>query len=219
MSNSVGFGLFNREVTYDESNFFSTVGACRPYANFSERTIFDATFRAAQAFGLTAWIAGFVMLVIVWSISPCVASSRAGWRVVGGIFCFIGLSQILSLLMISSNVCSAGCTLKGDGVIAIFACILWWAAAAICCMVPDAKEPNEGQSMQSRQVVAEVAIHNIGQGIVMASETTTHQIEQDGTIVTEKVTTNPDGSTTVTTTHIPPAAVAVSSPDVDFEKQ
>lgn len=42
----------------------------------------------------------------------------------------------------------------------------------------------------------------------MATETTTQHIEADGTVVIEKITTNPDGSITVRSEIIPPAAAA-----------
>mmetsp|Transcript_32216 Transcript_32216/g.67759 ORF Transcript_32216/g.67759 Transcript_32216/m.67759 type:complete len:273 (+) Transcript_32216:200-1018(+) len=227
---SFGVGLLYRETS---DSFFSTNygddnwetisdgsgnGYCTPYTSYRQKLILDTKMKSAQGFGLTAWMVGFIMVVVVWSISPCVASSRAGWRIVGAMFFLIGFFQALTLLILSSNVCSAGCSLKEGGLVAIFAFLFWWATAAICCMVPDAKDPNGAQSTMPPRAVAEATpVHLEMPVTVMATETTTQRVEHDGTIITEKITTNPDGSTTVTTSIIPPAAAAASL-DANFEK-
>lgn len=88
-------------------------------------------------------------------------------------------------------------------------------------MVPNAREPNSDRFVM-RQVALEAApvSHHAppGEGVLLASETTTQRVEPDGSTVIEKISTNPDGSTTVTTSVIPPATFATAIPDANFKR-
>lgn len=92
----VGVGLTSIEMTervwYQTSSMMSSgSGSCTPYA-YSD-TLLDTKFKTAQGCGITAWVVGFFMAVFVWSIAPCVASHRTGWRIIGGMFFLIGESK------------------------------------------------------------------------------------------------------------------------------
>jgi len=192
---------------------------CTPYTS-DYNQFYDTNFKAAQGLGLTTWIVGFIMVIVVWSVAPCVATPKVGWRIIGGMFFLMGGCQLFTLLFLASNICSSGgCILKNGGVVSIFAFLFWWAAAGICFLIPDAtRERDVGLPQSSPQRAAAAAVGGLVQQsetpiVVMATESTTQRVEADGTIVAETVKNNPDGSTTVTTSIIPPAAVA-QVPDV-----
>jgi len=222
----VGVGLIYREVV--EPVWFYSVSSdgtqCTSYASYSDQyyDALDGKFRAAQGCGLAAWMVGFVMVVVVWSVAPCVVSSRAGWRIIGGMFFLLGVLQLFTLLLLASDVCQiTGCKLNNGGVVSIFSFLFWWASAGTCFMVPEPREEPGLPRVAPPRPVAEL----VPTASVMAAETTTQRVEVDGSIVTETIKTNPDGSFTVTTSKIPPAAaaapavVAVATPDTSFEKR
>mmetsp|Transcript_22476 Transcript_22476/g.42436 ORF Transcript_22476/g.42436 Transcript_22476/m.42436 type:complete len:283 (+) Transcript_22476:112-960(+) len=214
-------GIMQREAT-DRDWFTVQSGGeqCTPYTS-DYNQFYDTNFKAAQGLGLTTWIVGFIMVIVVWSVAPCVATPKVGWRIIGGMFFLMGGCQLFTLLFLASNICSSGgCILKNGGVVSIFAFLFWWAAAGICFLIPDAtRERDVGLPQSSPQrAAAAAAVGGLVQQsetpiVVMATESTTQRVEADGTIVAETVKNNPDGSTTVTTSIIPPAAVA-QVPDV-----
>lgn len=188
---------------------------CEPYWDYNQ--FYDTNFKAAQGLGLTTWIVGFIMVIVVWSVAPCVATPKVGWRIIGAMFFLLGGCQLFTLLFLASNICSdGGCKLKSGGVTSIFAFLFWWATAGICFLIPDATRERDGglpQSSPQRATAAAAAVGELVQQnetpiVVMATESTMQRVEADGTIVAETVKSNPDGSTTVTTSIIPPAAVA-----------
>jgi len=209
---TIGVGLLFREISSDPDSLYYYSSTCTTYAPWGGTSDFivDEQLKAAQGFGLTTWIVGFVMVVILWSVAPCVASTKAGYRVLGGMFFILGCFQLLTLLILSSNVCSNGCILKSGGVVSILAFLCWWLTAAICFMTPDANiHSNDNNQTTAIATAIEMPCTQA------ATETTTQRVEEDGTTVVEKCLTNPDGSRTVTTTIIPPAA-AVPVADSNF---
>ena len=128
-----------------------------------------------------------------------------------------GCLQAFTLLILSSDICSNGCSLKSGGNVAIVAFLCWWATAAICCMIPDPIERINPRHVPPPRAVAERQMEM--PSVMVASETTTQRIEADGTVVIEKITTNLDGGTTVTTSTIPPASAVAITPDANFEKR
>lgn len=213
---SIGLGLLYREITVSDDSLFYYTGACSAYGWASSDVVIDSQLKAAQGFGLATWMVGFIMCVAVWSVAPCVATQKMGWRIIGGMFFLLGCFQLLTLLILSSNVCSRGCSLQEGGVTSIIAFLFWWVTAAICWFVPDAREPaNNGNQQITSPAVAEAVQLEMP---VAVTETTTQRLEEDGTMVIEQIVTRPDGSKTVTTSRIPPAA-ATCSIDANFEKR
>mmetsp|Transcript_5646 Transcript_5646/g.8881 ORF Transcript_5646/g.8881 Transcript_5646/m.8881 type:complete len:269 (-) Transcript_5646:131-937(-) len=224
----LGVGLIYREKTDDDFWYMAAGnmgdGYCTGYGSYSYSTQkLDSKFKAAQGFGLSTWIVGFILVVVAWSVAPCVATPRVGWRIIGGLFFAMGCFQLFTLLILASNICSSGCKLKDGGIVAIVAFLFWWAAAAICFMIPEATEPSLPQFAPPRVVDEQVPVQHEAAATLMATETTTQRIEADGTTVVEKVATTPDGTTTVTTSIIPPAAAVAVVPagyaDANFEKR
>jgi len=206
---SIGLGLLYREITVSDDSLFYYTGACSTYGWTSSDVLIDSQLKAAQGFGLTTWMVGFIMCVAVWSVAPCVSTQKMGWRIIGGMFLLLGCFQLLTLLILSSNVCSRGCSLQEGGVTSIIAFLFWWVTAAICWMIPDGRETttsNGNQQVASPAVAEAVQIEMP----VAATETTTQRLEMDGTMVIEQIVTRPDGTKTVTTSRIPPAAATSS---------
>ena len=85
----VGIGIVYRETTYQDDwyNDYSD-SYCTGYG-YTENVL-DTKFKAAQGCSFTAWIVGFIMCIVVWSIAPCVATPKEGWRIIGGLFFLIG---------------------------------------------------------------------------------------------------------------------------------
>mmetsp|Transcript_19862 Transcript_19862/g.30111 ORF Transcript_19862/g.30111 Transcript_19862/m.30111 type:complete len:283 (+) Transcript_19862:233-1081(+) len=235
-------GIMSREPSTSDYWFTDDrfTEQCIPYTS-DYNQFYDTNFKAAQGLGLTTWIVGFVMIIVVWSVAPCVASPKVGWRIIGAMFFLMGGCQLFTLLFLASNICSSGCELKTGGVASIFASLFWWATAGICFLIPDAtRERDVGLPQFSPQralAVGELVQQPSETPIVaMATETTMQRVEADGTIVAETVKSYPDGRTTVTTSIIPPAAAAVAqvpavhvvmpasasaegNPNSDFEKR
>jgi len=217
---TIGVGLLFREVSSDPDSLYYYSSTCTTYGVWGGTSDFivDEQLKAAQGFGLTTWIVGFVMVVILWSVAPCVASTKAGYRILGGVFFILGCFQLLTLLILSSNVCKNGCTLKSGGVVSILAFLCWWLTAAICFMTPDANiNSNDNNQTTAIATATPIQVEMPGTSSPqVATETTTQRVEEDGTTVVEKIVTNPaDGTTTCTTTIIPPAA-AVPVADSNF---
>ena len=161
----LGVGLIYRERTdYDDwpTGVIFRVGddQCMGYALFSTPQILDSKFKAAQGFGLSAWLVGFILVVVAWSVAPCVATPRVGWRIIGGLFFAMGCFQLFTLLILASSVCSSGCKLKDGGVVAVVAFLCWWATAAICFMIPEATEPSRPQFAPPRVVDEHVPVQH-----------------------------------------------------------
>jgi len=212
---TIGVGLLFREISSDPDSLYYYSSTCTTYGPWGGTSDFivDEQLKAAQGFGLTTWIVGFIMVVIIWSVAPCVASTKAGYRILGGMFFILGCFQLLTLLILSSNVCKNGCILKSGGVVSILAFLCWWLTAAICFMTPDASiNSNDNNQTTAAATATEMPCTQVQ----VATETTTQRVEEDGTTVVEKIVTNPaDGTTTCTTTIIPPAA-AVPVADSNF---
>ncbi|KAL9186176.1 hypothetical protein ACHAXT_005414 [Thalassiosira profunda] len=209
----LGLGLVYREAL--DGDFWSVSssssgGYCTSYVWAADSSVspLDGTFSAAQGFGFAAWIVGWVMAIAVWSVAPCVASSRTGWRIIGGLLFTIGLFQLLTLLILASSVCSTGCSLKSGGIVGVVAFLTWWAAAGICFMVPEpTTEPSAPQP--ATPAVQELpTVQTVPNAEMATTETTTQRVEADGTIINETVTTQPDGTFTVKSEIIPPVAAA-----------
>ena len=153
------------------------------------------------------------MIIVVWSIAPCVRAPKAGWQIIGGFFFILGMCQILTLLLLSSNICSNGCKLSTGGIVGVVAFLCWMATAVMCCFVKDPAPPPAPPTPQPVVAVeAASPVHShVAAPAVMAQETTTQHVEADGTIVIERVRTNTDGTTVVTSEIIPPASAKVAT--------
>ena len=152
------------------------------------------------------------MTVVLWIVAPCTPLPKTGWRITGLILATIGLFQMFTLLILSSTICSTGCSdLRTGGVVSILSGVLWFITSGFCFLVgdPPAREVEElpvavETPSNHSGVTSEVQTQNER----VIERTTQHQhIKADGTIVIEKTTTRADGSVTVTTEVIPPAVV------------
>jgi len=153
---------------------------------------------------------GCVMTVVVWIIAPCIPISKIGWRMIGLILAMIGLFQMLTLLILSSNACSSKCTNLGvGGILSIVSGVLWFVSALLCCFVGD---PIVDESLPiAVGTAAHESPNHLELSPVVKEQTTTQQhVEEDGTIVIEKTTTRADGGVTVTTEVIPPGTAVGS---------
>ena len=126
--------------------------------------------------------------------------------------CRTGLFQLLTLLILSSNVCTFGCKLGGGGVVSIIAALVWFLIAAICMMVPEARDPinNNGNQMATATASPVQLEIPVAAAHLTETTTTTQRVEEDGTTVIEDVVFRSDGTTTCTTSIIPPATAAVA---------
>ena len=93
-----GVGLIYREVTgfdiwYAAPTFdgyeCTVYGSYAGYS-YDDLSLLDSTFRASQGLGLTAWMVGAILSFAIWIVAPCVASTRMGWRIIGGLLFLIG---------------------------------------------------------------------------------------------------------------------------------
>ena len=201
------------------------VSTCTPYNWFGEEIIrYDGPFRAARGLGLIAVLFGCVMTVVVWIIASCIPISKMGWRIIGLILGAIGVFQLFTLLLLSSNVCSSSCTNLGSGgITSIVSGVLWIVSGILCFLVGEPVENEEEQVIQVTAATGIPATNNaypesqslelpVTQANQVLEQTTTEQhVEKDGTVVIEKTTTRTDGSVTVTTEVIPPQTVHVAS--------
>lgn len=124
----------------------------------------------------------------------------------------------MTLLILGSNLCAGGCHLRAHGVVGIIAFLLWYVTAGICFMVPEPRDDERSAPPQPVAVLSTIPVQLEMQAAVMVSETTTHRVEADGTTVTETIKTNSDGSTTVSTSIIPPSTVVALPSDANFGK-
>jgi len=205
---TMAIGLLWRSVPYnwEVDDYQYTVGGCTPYNWFGQSKVdIDGMFKAARGFGLAAVTFGCAMSSVVWIIAPCIPVRKIGWTIIGLILAVIGLFQILTLLILSSDTCSFKCTNLGTGgMLSIVSGVLWFISAALCCL---AKEPVESRN----PVAVGTPSHQLGASpetqnhqILEQTITTQQRVEPDGTIVIEKTTTRADGGVTVTTETFPP---------------
>ena len=230
---TMAIGLLWRSVPYnwEVDDYQYTVGGCTPYNWFGQSKVdIDGMFKAARGFGLVRDIVfffnlgcfipsltvvclifqaavtfGCAMSSVVWIIAPCIPVRKIGWTIIGLILAVIGLFQILTLLILSSDTCSFKCTNLGTGgMLSIVSGVLWFISAALCCL---AKEPVESRN----PVAVGTPSHQLGASpetqnhqILEQRITTQQRVEPDGTIVIEKTTTRADGGVTVTTETFPP---------------
>ena len=131
---TMAIGLLWRSVPYnwEVDDYQYTVGGCTPYNWFGQSKIdIDGMFKAARGFGLVRDIVfffnlgcfipsltvvclifqaavtfGCAMSSVVWIIAPCIPVRKIGWTIIGLILAVIGLFQILTLLILSSDTCS-----------------------------------------------------------------------------------------------------------------
>lgn len=94
---------------------------------------------------------------------------------------------------------------------------MWWLAAALCLKIPEPRNEDEQFTPPQSHVVAsatpvqlEIPTVVQQQQHVMVQETTTQRVEADGTTIIETIKTAPDGTTTITTSMIPPATATAS---------
>jgi len=166
-----------------------------------------------------AVICGFIMAIVVWIIAPCVPIPKNGWRTIGVILAVIGLSQLLTLLILSSKACSSRCTnLALGGILSIVSGVLWLVSALLCCFVGEPVGDEHGPypaGTPAHESPSHLELSPVTQNQQVVEKTTTQQhVEEDGTIVIETTTTRADGGITVTTEVIPPGT-AVGSVNED----
>ena len=165
------------------------------------------------------------MTLVVWIIAPCIPISKFGWRTIGLILAVIGLFQLLTLLLLSSKVCSSGCSkLAVGGILSIVSGLLWFVSGFLCFCVGEPIEEEEQiipvamgtptgyVSTTNNAELPQSQVELAPQHNQVLEQTTTEQhVEKDGTVVIEKTTTRADGSVTVTTEVIPPGTTVVAS--------
>ena len=121
---------------------------------------------------------------------------------------------MLTLMILSSKVCSSACSNLGlGGIMSISSGVLWFASAVLCCFVG---EPvvNEDEQLPAAVSTAQddIILPAVTQNQQVLEQTTNQQhVEEDGTIVIEKTTTRADGCVTVTTEVIPPGTSVAST--------
>lgn len=194
----IGLGLIRRETTWFDDSYGE--GYCTSYFFSSldgTTDLVDGTFRAAQALGSTVFVVGFIMCIVVWGVAPCTEAKRIGWRMIGGLFFLLGLFQALTLMILSSSICSQGCKLKGGGIAGIISFLIYFGIAATCFVIPEPKE----STTTTPQPVAALDMAPV---VMASTESMTQRVGPDGTTIVEKMTTNPDGTTRVETTSLPP---------------
>ncbi|KAL7430810.1 hypothetical protein ACHAXM_002354 [Skeletonema potamos] len=221
---TTAIGLFWRTasyLSYTVDDYVLVFGSCTPYNWWVAEAVFslDGKFRAAIAFGLIAVICGFIMAIVVWIIAPCVPIPKNGWRTIGVILAVIGLSQLLTLLILSSKACSSRCTnLALGGILSIVSGVLWLVSALLCCFVGEPVGDEHGPypaGTPAHESPSHLELSPVTQNQQVVEKTTTQQhVEEDGTIVIETTTTRADGGITVTTEVIPPGT-AVGSVNED----
>lgn len=151
------------------------------------------------------------MALVVWIIAPCILISKTGWRIIGLFLATIGLFQLLTLLLLASEVCSSGCTKLGiGGIISIVSGVLWLVSCILCFFVG---EPNEREiPIATGTPISGDAPTSQSTFVEQTEQTTSQQhVEKDGTVVIETTTTRADGSVIVTTEVIPPGTAVAST--------
>jgi hypothetical protein len=140
----------------------------------------DGARKAAMSFGLIACIVGVTAMIGLWPIT-CRPYSRMWINIIGVTIILACCSQLATLSMLGTEYCQAfGCRLGWGGIMSIIAAILWLISAIGVFLIPKPVE----STPTTRQTAGEMI--NI-----------TETIQLDGTKVTEKVTTSPDGTKTI----------------------
>jgi hypothetical protein len=140
----------------------------------------DGARKAAMSFGLIACIVGVTAMIGLWPIT-CRPYSMMWINIIGATVVLVFCSQLATLSMLGTEYCQAfGCRLGFGGIMSIIASILWLISAIGVFLIPKPVE----STPTTRQTAGEMI--NI-----------TETIQLDGTKVTEKVTTSPDGTKTL----------------------
>jgi len=174
---------------------------------FYMSNILGGAYEAAKAFAITATALGGIVLVFVWT-TTCIAYPTRFWTYVAGIFGFCGLCALLTLLFFGSSVCSGpdatGCGFGKGAAAAIVGGISWFISAwfafstspykaeqltAACCCCPTTTSGTGADP----SVYAPLPTKEPAKTEVSIVET----VKSDGTIVTEKTTTFPNGAKSV----------------------
>mmetsp|Transcript_651 Transcript_651/g.1589 ORF Transcript_651/g.1589 Transcript_651/m.1589 type:complete len:278 (-) Transcript_651:642-1475(-) len=200
--------IFSTELKQAAGFQYNVLGACRPYNLFGENVIYyDRPFVAARGFGVLAVVSGCVMTVAIWVFAICIPMKQNAWRIIGLVLAGVGLCQFLTLLILASKVCSAGCAnLKAGGILSVVAGVLWVVIGMLCFLVGEPKVvEEENHDTQVASIGSPDNTDEKAQSQLESEQTTTQQhVEEDGTIVIEKTTTRADGGVTVTKEVIPP---------------
>jgi hypothetical protein len=156
-NSSYRIGLFSREMmnfgdlwSYFLGSSTATASGCVGYSS-EEKQIHDALFKAAQSIGIICGVMSFIMMLVIWSIAPCVRLQRKGYLAIGSILILMGICQSFIVIgVLYSNVCRvcAGvnegcvsyCQMSTGSILTIVAAALWFISGFICCCIGSPKE-------------------------------------------------------------------------------
>jgi hypothetical protein len=158
-TSSYRVGLFSREMLgfgdvmgYLLGSSSATASGCVGYSS-EEGKSHDGLFKTAQVMGVICGVLSFIIMLVIWSIAPCVRLKPKGWKVLGSVLIMIGILQSLTVIgVLLSNVCrvcsgvSEGCMshcqMSTGGILAVVASVLWLISGIVCCCIrtPEDKE-------------------------------------------------------------------------------
>lgn len=161
----------------------------------------DPALNWARGFATTSNVLSLISWVVMWGGFCCGCSSARGWRLTFGIIA-IGCSAMTGLSFLSLNnelLCMNDnndneCRISRGGTFNSIAIVFFGVAGILCLVSPNNTNPTysstygEGSGKQPRPP------YTMAQPLQVQTESFQHA---DGTIVSKKVTTHPDGSKTV----------------------
>lgn len=176
----------------------------------------DSALNWARGFAMTSNVVSLISWVVMWCGFCCGCSNARGWRVTFGIIA-IGCCVMtgMSFLVLNSELfCTTNeCRISRGGTFNIIAMVFFGVGGILCVASPDKSPASppmyaEGPNATSVSSSKQQQPYAIAQPLHVQTETVHHA---NGTIVSKKVTTHPDGSKTVEET-IQKSAI----PDLDM---
>jgi len=177
------------------------------YGSKTEAFRDDAARKASMYFAVIAFIAGTSAMIAYWPITCKTYSPRAKW-IIFSMVILVFISQLLTLAIFGTDACTLlGCDLAWAGIMSIIAAVLWLIGAIGIALIPIipkvSHNDNEGVDAAADENVVESTepLEPSARRTVRKTE----MLQPDGTIITETITTDPDGSETITRTIKRPA--------------